>query len=179
MPAMQVHHRPVRTLPVLLAAIALLVASAACSSDEESFSGITETGVTQPYDPSTDTTAMTGTRPAEDTTTTTAEPVAPTVEGQPAYVRNFEVLILEIFPPQVSVEISGDHPTPCHETFTEVTADGNDYEIEVWSLAPESDFGCAAVLEPFVEVVHLADGEGFEPGEYTVTVNGETQPFTI
>ena len=177
---MKVRHRPRRIPALVLLTTALLLASGACGSDDEGLSGISETGITQPYDPSTDTTAMTPSEPLDDdTTTTTAETPLPTVEVQPAAIRNVEVLILEIFPPQVSVEISGDHPTPCHKTFTEVTAEGSDYEIEVWSLAPESDFACAAVLEPFVEAVPLKEGEGFEPGEYTVTVNGETHPFTI
>lgn len=177
---MQLRHRPGRTPALLLLTTALLVGSTACASEDESSSGITETGITQHFDPSTDTTAMTPSGSLDDgTTTTTAETPLPTVEVQPAAIRNVEILILEIFPPQVSVEISGDHPTPCHEIFTEVTAEGSDYAIEVWSLAPDSDFGCAAVLEPFVEVVPLKEGEGFEPGEYTVTVNGETHAFTV
>ena len=55
--------------------------------------------------------------------------------------------------------------------------DGSDYTIMVWSVAPDPGTVCAQVLEPFEVVVPI--GNGFEPGDYTVTVNGETHPFSI
>ncbi|WP_420612755.1 hypothetical protein [Candidatus Spongiisocius sp.] len=174
---MQSRRRPRRNPLAVLPAVAVLtVVAVACGSDEETFSGITQTGVTTATDPSTDTTAGPRPDPVEDTTTTIGA-ADPTAEDRPAYVNHVEVLILESFPPQVSVEIEGDHPTPCHETLTEVTEDGNDYTVMVWSVAPEAGTVCAQVLEPFEEVVPI--GNGFEPGDYTVTVNGDTHPFSI
>ncbi|MCY4621762.1 MAG: hypothetical protein OXD34_08010 [bacterium] len=152
----------------------------ACGSDDDTTSGITQTGITRASDPATDTTAGTRPEPVEETTTTTIGADEPAAEDLPAYISHVEVLILESFPPQVSVEIDGDHPTPCHESLTEVTEvteEGNDYTVMVWSVPPEPGTMCAQVLEPFEVVVAI--GNGFEPGDYTVTVNGETYPFSI
>jgi len=174
---MQFGHRLRRNLLAVLSVVTVLaLGSVACGSGEATSSGITQTGITTATDPPTDTTAGPRTEPVEDTTTTvgTAEPAA---EDRPAYIRNVEVSILESFPPQVSLEIQGDHPTPCHETLTEVSEDGSDYTVMVWSAAPEPGSTCVQVLEPFEVVVPI--GDGFEPGDYTVTVNGETHPFSI
>jgi hypothetical protein len=149
----------------------------ACGSDEETFSGITQTGITTASNLTTDTTAGTQPEPVEDTTTTTRGAAEAATDVLPPYISNVEVFILESFPPQVSVEIEGDHPTPCHETLTEVTEDGSDYTAMVLSVPPEPGTMCAQVLEPFKVVVPI--GNGFEPGDYTVTVNGETHPFSI
>ena len=166
-----------RNLPAVLPFVAVLaLVSVACGSDEETSSEITQTGITTATNPSTDTTAGPQTEPVDDTATTIGT-TAPTAEDRPAYIRDVEVSILESFPPQVSVDIQGDHPTPCHETLTEVTEDGSDYTVVVWSAAPEPGTACAQVLEPFEVVVPI--GNGFEPGDYTVTVNGETYPFSI
>lgn len=154
----------------------MAVWSVACGADEETSSGITQTGVSNPTQ-LTDTTAGTRPEPVEDTTTTTIGEAEPAAGNPPAYIRNVEVSILESFPPQVSVEIDGEHPTPCHETLIEISEDGSDYTVMVSSVAPEPGTTCAQVLEPFEEVVTIENG--FEPGDYTVTVNGETYPFSI
>jgi len=169
----RLHRKSLAILPVIAM---LAMGLSACGSDEEASSGITQTGITTATDPSTDTTAGPRPDPVDDTTTTigTADPTA---EDRPAYINHVEVSIQESFPPQVSVEIEGDHPTPCHETRTEVTEDGSDYTVMVWSAAPEPGSVCAQVLEPFDVAVPI--GNGFEPGDYTVTVNGETHPFSI
>ena len=173
----RLRQNPLAVLPVVAV---LAMGSLACGSGPDSGSGPdgeTFTGVTRAPDPVTDTTAGTLPEPVEDTSTTTIREPEPTAEDLPAYISHVEVLILESFPPQVSVGIEGDHPTPCHETFTEVTEDGGDHAIMVWSVAPEPGSMCAQVLEPFEVVVPI--GNGFEPGGYTVTVNGETYPFSI
>lgn len=169
----RLHRKSLAILPVIAM---LAMASLACGSDEGASSGITQTGVTTATDRSTDTTAGPRPDPVEDTTTTIGA-ADPTAEDRPAYISHVEVSILESFPPQVSVEIEGDHPTPCHGTRTEVTEDGSDYTVMVWSAAPEPGSVCAQVLEPFEVAVPI--GNGFEPGDYTVTVNGETYPFSI
>ena len=175
---MQSRRRPRRNPLAVLPVVAVLaVVAVACGSDDETFSGITQTGITTASDLATDTTAGTRPEPVEDTTTTTTRAAEPTTDRSPAYIGNVEVSVIESSPPQVSVEIEGDHPTPCHETLTEVTEDGGGYTIMVWSMAPEPGAICAQVLEPFDEVVPI--GNGFEPGDYTVTVNGETHPFSI
>ena len=170
----RLRRNPVAVLPV----VALLaMGSLACGSDDETTAGITQTGITSAPDLVTDTTSGARPEPVEETTITTIGAHEPTAEDLPAYISHVEVLILESFPPQLSVGIEGDHPTPCHETFTEVTEDGGDHAIMVWSVAPEPGSMCAQVLEPFEVVVPI--GNGFEPGDYTVTVNGETYPFSI
>lgn len=174
---MQFGHRLRRKLLAVLPVVTVLVmAAVACGLDEGTSSGITQTGITTATDPVTDTTTATGPAPVEETTTT-IEADEPTAEDPPAHIRSVEVSVLESFPPQVSVAIEGDHPTPCHETFTEVTEDGSDYTVMVRSVAPEPGSVCAQVIEPFEVVVPI--GDGFEPGDYTVTVNGATHQFSI
>ena len=170
-------------IPSLVSAV-LIVASAACGSGsgEETFSDLDQTGVTRPPPIVTDITVgtqapTTTTRPVETTTADETDYDFDLPDLQPAYIGEVEVMIQESFPPQVSVVIKGEHPTPCHATATDVIEGGGTFEIMVWSELPDPDVVCAAVLEPFEEVVRI--GEGFEPGDYVVTVNGEPHPFTI
>ena len=101
----------------------------------------------------------------------------PEGERQLAMVYDVQFIILESFPMQVDVEVSGDLPSPCHEVWSEVDPEGTRYDVSVWAVLPAGTEACAAVIEPFIHVVRL--GEGFEFGDYTVVVNGESHTLSL
>ena len=104
-------------------------------------------------------------------------PAPPQDRRRLAHVTAVAFQVLESWPMQVIVEVSGELPDPCHELWWEVAVDGTTYDLEVWSVSPpaDSDMACAAVIEPFTENVPL--GGGFVSDDYTVIVNGE--PHTL
>lgn len=90
-----------------------------------------------------------------------------------AYVYGASLLVMESYPVQVSVSISGDLPTPCHTLVIkqqEVTAN-NEIYIDVSS---EIDMlvTCIQKLEPF-DTSYSIDLSNLADGEYSVYVNGE------
>ena len=89
----------------------------------------------------------------------------------PVAVTDVQFQVLESWPMQVIVEVSGDLPSPCHELWWQVADDDPAYEISVWSVEPSADASCeGGAAEPFTENVPL--GGGFEDREYTFVVNG-------
>ena len=87
--------------------------------------------------------------------------------------------VMEIDPPQVIIEVSGETTDACQTVWSEwdTNEDGTIYNVKVWGVTPPSDDGslqCAQVLQPFQEDVFLegpAEFGGFPPGKYTVIVN--------
>jgi hypothetical protein len=81
------------------------------------------------------------------------------------------LVIRESYPPQVSLSISGDLPTPCHELRVKIDAPDQENKIraDVYSLV-DPDKACIQVLEPFQEYIDLGT---FPVGHYSVWVNGE------
>ncbi len=106
-------------------------------------------------------------------------PVPPEDRRQPARITNVDFQVLESWPMQVIVEVSGELPDPCHELWWEVAVDGNTYDVEVWSVSPppDSDLVCAMMIQTFVENVPL--GGGFVAEDYTVIVNGEAHELNF
>ena len=92
-----------------------------------------------------------------------------------AYITSTELLILESFPIQVVLAITGDLPTPC-ESFAysiEPPNDVNQIHVEVYSLG-NSDLICVQVLQPFEENLSISNlNTPLEDGSYTVWLNGE------
>jgi hypothetical protein len=82
-----------------------------------------------------------------------------------------DILVMESAPVQVNVILRGSLPDPCHELRVVPSApDGdNNINIEVYSLADPSK-SCITVLEPFEATISLGS---FQPGSYTIFVNGE------
>jgi hypothetical protein len=81
------------------------------------------------------------------------------------------LMIRESFPPQISLSLSGDLPTPCHELRVHVQEPDPDNKInvEVYSVV-DPDQVCIQVLEPFQANIDLGI---FPSGHYTVWANGE------
>jgi hypothetical protein len=87
------------------------------------------------------------------------------------YLNNVDLLIRESFPPQLSVVMKGDLPTPCNQLRMTVGAPDpeNKILVDVYSVI-DPDQMCTQVLEPFEEAIDLGT---FPIGHYTVWVNGE------
>lgn len=92
-----------------------------------------------------------------------------------AYINTAELIIMESYPIQVMLSLTGDLPTPCQE-FAFTVADpeeGNQIHVEVYSLGEEGII-CIQVLQPFEENISISSLDTpLEDGSYTVWVNGE------
>lgn len=87
------------------------------------------------------------------------------------FVDTVDLLIMESFPIQVALQISGNLPTPCNRIQWVVSAtDGqNKIAIELYSLVKPGE-ACIEVLEPFDISIPLGS---FTTGHYEVLLNGE------
>ncbi len=133
--------------------------------------------------------------PARPTTTPAAPVELPPVEG-PAYspleplpdedkmIRggispgSAEIIMLESFPVQVILNISGMLPTPCNLPRAEVSEPDaeNNIHVEMWTLV-EPDAICIQVLQPFEVNIPLGS---YESGSYTVYLNdNEVGEFSL
>ena len=87
------------------------------------------------------------------------------------FLQEASLVIRESFPPQVSLTLQGDLPTPCHALRAILNPpDGeNKIIVEAYSVV-DPDRICTQVLQPFEESLDLGTYPG---GHYTVWVNGE------
>jgi hypothetical protein len=88
-----------------------------------------------------------------------------------AFVDQTDILVLESFPLQFVLSLSGSLPTPCHQLRVEVSDpdDQDRIQVDVYSLVDPGQV-CIQVLEPFEANINLGS---FASGNYTVWVNGE------
>jgi hypothetical protein len=86
-------------------------------------------------------------------------------------IREASLVIRESYPPQVSLSISGELPTPCNQLRVKIDAPNQENKIivEVYSLV-NPDKACIQVIEPFQEYIDLGT---FPIGHYSVWVNSE------
>jgi hypothetical protein len=86
-------------------------------------------------------------------------------------INEASLVIRESYPPQISLSLRGDLPTPCNELRVKLGAPDqeNNIMIDVYSLV-NPDKACIQVLEPFEEFIDLGT---FPSGHYSVWVNGE------
>jgi hypothetical protein len=87
------------------------------------------------------------------------------------FINESGLLIRESFPPQITLSLSGDLPTPCHELRVDFKEPDSENKInaELYSVV-DPDQVCIQVLEPFQANIDLGT---FPSGHYTVWVNGE------
>ena len=89
------------------------------------------------------------------------------------YLTEMQLMIMESYPVQVAVSISGDLPTPCNElrySVAEPDAE-NQIFIEVYSVSTPDEI-CIQVLDPFSENISIPV-QDLPDGSYTVFVNLE------
>ncbi len=90
-----------------------------------------------------------------------------------AFISNSEIFIMESFPVQISLHITGELPNPCHslEVSIHPANESNEIVIDVYSLYDPA-ITCIQSIEPFEENIHIPIGIMRE-GIYKVIVNGE------
>ena len=104
-------------------------------------------------------------------------PIPPPAGVGLAPVAGVEVLLLESFPVQVQVVVTGDLPDPCTTIGPIAQARNGNAVTVTLPTVRDPDAFCAQVLVPFTETVPLA-GE-FPAGDYTVSVNGVERAFRV
>lgn len=101
------------------------------------------------------------------------------IPGQEATVESLQVMILESFPVQVRVSVSGYLPDGCVQLGEiDVDQSGNDFNLTVNTLRMAGDVACTEALVPFEENVAL-DVYGLPAGTYIVTAQDQTASFTL
>jgi len=87
------------------------------------------------------------------------------------FINEASLMIRESYPPQISLSISGDLPTPCHKLRVKIASPDQENKImvEAYSVV-DPNVVCIQVLEPFQEYIDLGT---FPSGHYSVWVNGE------
>jgi len=87
------------------------------------------------------------------------------------FINEASLVIRESYPPQISLSIGGDLPTPCHQLRAEIASPNPENEIMVKAYSVvDANAVCLQVLEPFEEHIDLGT---FPSGHYSVWVNGE------
>jgi len=102
----------------------------------------------------------------------TAEP--PTAEGDTMRVLHtidsVDVLILESFPPQLTLEVRGWQGDGCDlPVQIEEKREGNHIQVEIFREMPP-DMMCTMIIKEYSANIRLTGS--FEPGTYTIEVNG-------
>lgn len=87
------------------------------------------------------------------------------------FVDEAQLLVMESFPPQYLLQLSGSLPTPCHSLRASISEPNaqSQINVEVFSVV-DPDVTCIQVLEPFQTGINLGS---FPQGSYTVLLNGE------
>lgn len=94
-----------------------------------------------------------------------------------AVVESVDALLMESFPVQISLQVRGYHPDGCEAPVqVEQRREGNRVFVEVYRTLPAAVM-CPMVLQPLDETIMLEGG--FEPGTYTIDVNGVVIEVTI
>lgn len=98
---------------------------------------------------------------------------------QDAVVTEVQILLMESWPLQASVQVEGELGDGCTELVKPITAEreGDTFYITIQTSRPV-DAICTMILQTFSESVPL-DIEGLEAGTYTVNVNGVEETFTL
>ena len=135
--------------PIILG-ILLLTTFGACTGVSESQPGINPSATSSPLDP----------LPGEDDM----------ARGE-ATITTSQLLVMESYPLQIAIEVSGTLPTPCHHLRANVQEPDqeNVIQVEVYSLVDPSEI-CVQVLETYEASIPLGS---YPDGAYTVYLNGE------
>lgn len=88
------------------------------------------------------------------------------------FIEESGLVIRESYPPQISLNLSGNLPTPCHQFRADVAKPDADNKIyvDVYTVVDPSMM-CIQVLEEFSESINLGT---YPSGHYTVLVNGQS-----
>jgi hypothetical protein len=167
-------------MKILVVTVAVVVA--ACGGGEV---------ITEPTDGDTPVTSpdTTAPDPAPDTTiapdpgSTEPPTTDPTFEGEPPvdslppvgwiegpfFVEGSGLLIMESYPIQVRLDVSGSVPTPCNEPFWRIIDDGSTLSVELFT-ATDPDLACTQVIAEKEVQIPLGSWAG---ESRTVLLDGE------
>ncbi len=99
--------------------------------------------------------------------------------GTNVYLDSMTVNIMESFPVQVSITLSGNLPDSCTKLQNvESAREGNVFTVKFTTQRPNSNVACAQVLTPFEKTINL-DVEGLPAGDYTVEAGDLTEKFVL
>lgn len=92
-------------------------------------------------------------------------------------IESAEVLIQESFPPQLVLVVRGYHPDSCeYPVIVQRTEDNAGMvRVRIFRLVPDN-VRCASAVVPYEAQIHLG---AFDPGSYTIEVNGVIVPVTL
>ena len=83
---------------------------------------------------------------------------------------SYNLNIMESYPIQISVDLTGSLPTPCHELRIEVSQPDQQYQIQIEAYSVlDPELMCAQVIKPIE--INIPMGS-FPTGHYSVWVNG-------
>ncbi|HLU08157.1 MAG TPA: hypothetical protein VK003_00685 [Oceanobacillus sp.] len=109
-------------------------------------------------------------------------PPTPPTSGEETFrsytvIESVDALLLESFPVQINLEVSGYQPDGCDfPVQVEQRREGSEVFVEIYRDVPLAVM-CPAMLVGYEATIHL-DG-GFESGTYTIHVNDQTIEVTI
>lgn len=88
------------------------------------------------------------------------------------FIEESGLMIRESYPPQISLNISGNLPTPCHQFRADVSKPDaeNRINVDVYTVV-DPNMMCIQVLKEFSESINLGT---YPSGHYSVWVNGES-----
>jgi len=94
-----------------------------------------------------------------------------TLDQGNVFISTSEIVLLESFPVQVKLVLSGDLPTPCNHLRVVVSPPdaNNEIQVAVYSVI-DPETMCTQVLAPFDATIPIGN---FTSGSYRVMVNGE------
>lgn len=94
----------------------------------------------------------------------------------PHAIESVDVLLLESYPVQVQLEVSGYQSDGCEtEVFVDVERRGDTVVVEIYRELPPF-VACPMVIVDYTDRINLGT---FEPGDYRAVVNGVSVEFTV
>jgi hypothetical protein len=94
-----------------------------------------------------------------------------TLERGIVYIEHTEILLLESYPVQINLLITGTLPDPCHKLRAEAfpADDQNRIDVDLYSVFDSGEM-CTQVIEPFDATIPLG---AYAEGVYSIWLNGE------
>jgi hypothetical protein len=84
-------------------------------------------------------------------------------------IESAEVLVMESFPPQLMLNVKGYQPDGCQfPVIVEQSQEGNTIYVSIYREVP-ANVRCTMNIVPYEDSINLGS---FEPGQYTIDVNG-------
>jgi hypothetical protein len=92
-------------------------------------------------------------------------------------IESADALIMESFPVQIALNVRGYQPDGCdYPVEVTQTREGNTVNVTIFRTMPMAVL-CTMQLVPYEDTIQLEGG--FEPGTYTINVNGVTIEVTV